>query len=210
MSSRVFVQDGQTIPVPFINDLIQDIILAEDRVEATMSPTASRDFVRAAFALNEGLLDWFRGLVSKWLVGRMLRYDELQIAKLYMIGTVTHRLSKQGKLETEAARRSFINDLAFVIRTGAECWHLDPTKFFSDVGWDQTQKALKVRHRVTHPKRKDDLYISTEELELVRESMRWVLWSTGVIIRYADNADMDYIDSKNGVVKSDLHDILSP
>ncbi len=210
MPGRVFVQDGQAIPVSFINDLVQDIILAEDRIEASHSPTACRDFVRAAFALHEGMLDWFRGIVSQWLVGRMYRYNELRIAPLYMLGRLAHRITKQGKLEKEAARRPFLNEFAFVIRTGANCWHLNPSRFFSDTGWERTQNALKVRHRITHPKRNHDLYINTDELEDVRDSMRWLFWTIEVIVKHADDADMDEIDAQNGVIESDLSEILSP
>ncbi len=127
-----------------------------------------------------------------------------------MIGNVNHRISKQGKLEKEAAKRPFLNDLAFIIRTGANCWHFDATNYFSDAGWAQTQKALIVRHRITHPKRDSDLYINAEEVKLVRDSIRWILWVVGGIIEYADNIDIDDIDALNGVVKSDLCDILIP
>jgi hypothetical protein len=202
---RVFTQDGQVIPIAFINDLVQDMIEAEDRVESTHSPTACRDYVRAAFALHEGFLDWFRGIVARWLVGRMYRYGELKITQLYLIGTTSHRITKQGQLEGEITKRPFLNDLAFVIRTGAECWHFGVSCFFSDCGWEQTQKALKIRHRITHPKRGLDLYVNTEELETVRDSVRWLFWTIGSIIRYADDAKMEDIDGLNEVVSSDLN-----
>jgi hypothetical protein len=194
---KVFIDDGQAIPVAFLNDLFRDMVEAEDRVEATQSQTACRDFVRGAFALHEGYLDWFRGIVAQWLVGRMRRYGELKIEHLYMIGSSSHRITKQGKLEEEVAKRPFLNDLAFVIKTGAECWHFDSSPFFSDCGWEKTQKALKIRHRITHPKNGMDLYVNSEELETVRDSVRWLFWAIGSLISYGDEAKMEEIDQRN-------------
>jgi hypothetical protein len=86
----------------------------------------------------------------------------------------TYKPNQQGKLESEPNRVPFLNYCAFVVRTAAECWDFDPTQFFSDNGWCEMRSALAVRHRITHPKKPEDLEISDKELRSVSEADRWL------------------------------------
>jgi len=45
--------------------------------------------------------------------------------------------------------------------------------FFSDSGWSEFQKAVNVRHRLTHPKKNTDMNISDAELTSLHEAVRW-------------------------------------
>jgi hypothetical protein len=96
----------------------------------------------------------------------------INTTRIELLGDYTYRIEKNGKLEQQEHRFPFVNYTAFVLRSLCEESYVEPS-FFSDNGWNEFQKAVQVRHRLTHPKKDADLDISDKELETVREAMRW-------------------------------------
>jgi hypothetical protein len=154
--------------------LFDDLVECEEQLEKSDSQFFRRAFVRAAFAFNEGCLYWLKENVVKQSLGKRLRTQNIDVTKLLLLADETYRPNRQGKLESEPNRIPFANYCAFVFRTMAECLGYNPESLFSDNGWNEMQKALLLRHKITHPKNPADLEVTAEEMETVRESHRWL------------------------------------
>lgn len=44
---------------------------------------------------------------------------------------------------------------------------------YANNGWNQLQKAVEIRNRITHPKSKEELVISDDDLEIINEAKCW-------------------------------------
>ncbi len=83
-----------------------------------------------------------------------------------------YRINKNGTLEQQEHRFPFINYTAFILRCLAEESNTEAT-FFSDNGWNEFQKAVQIRHRLTHPKRGSDMDITDPEMKTIAKASEW-------------------------------------
>jgi len=159
-----FVRRAESVGPGLLTPLHDDVVECEELLDHSDTQFVRRALVRALFAFNEGYLYWLKAHVSKWILVTGWSKGKIPIIKLLLLEDNAYRPSRQGKVESEPNRFPFLNYCAFVIRTAAECWNLDPTEPFSDNGWKEMQDDLQVRHRITHPKKPEDLVITEEEL----------------------------------------------
>jgi hypothetical protein len=173
MKRSRFAGDGDEIIVPLLAPLFNDVVKCEELLEKSDTQFARRTLVRAAFAFNEELIYWFKASVQQGLLADVTN-GGLNIEKYLLLGDRKAKLSSTGKIELEDNRISFLTQCAFVLRTAAEQRKVDPEPFFSDNGWNELRNSLKVRHRITHPKKPEDLNITDEDLHSTSEGHRWL------------------------------------
>jgi hypothetical protein len=171
---------------PLLDPLFQDMVQCSNLLDESDTPFARRAYVRTTFAYFEGFVYWLKGVVTTWVLGMGKRRNEVNLTALYLLSDETLRPNRQGKLESEPNRLPFMNFCAFVLRTAAECFEADPSKFFSDNGWCQMKVALDVRHRITHPKNPEDLSISDEEIDAFTKAHHWLFGCVTGILEAAD------------------------
>lgn len=53
----------------------------------------------------------------------------------------------------------------------------------NDQYWEKLSKAVKVRNRVVHPKRSEDMTISDEEIALIEEVRKWYLQNASLLLK---------------------------
>jgi hypothetical protein len=171
-----FTKGDEELAHPLLRPLYDDLIKCEELLSTEDTQFARRAFVRSSFAFIEGYIYWLKREVFKWLTNPDLKNDfvNINITAITLLQDTIFYPSKQGKIKQEPNRLPFLNFCAFVLRTAAEHWGMNPESMFSDNGWKELQLALKVRHRITHPKQPQDLAIADVELESVRESHRWL------------------------------------
>ncbi len=92
--------------------------------------------------------------------------------RIELLGDYTYRIEKNGRIEGQEQRFPFLNYTAFVLRSLCEESYVEPN-FFSDNGWSEFQKAVQIRHRLTHPKIDTDLDISDQEVKTMRAALAW-------------------------------------
>jgi hypothetical protein len=173
MKRSKFVGSGDEILVPLLAPLFNDVVKCEELLERSDTQFARRTLVRAAFAFNEGLIYWFKSLVQQGMLADLTN-EGLNIQKYILLDDQLPKIGPQGKIEYQESRIPFLTQCAFVLRTAAEQRKLDPKQFFSDNGWNELGKSLKVRHRITHPKKPEDLDVSDEDLRSTSEGHRWL------------------------------------
>src|SRR5262249_124562 len=125
-------------------------------------------------AYFEGFLFWTNDVIVGTLMAKDSK-DELDYVKLAILFDETPRINEQGKIEFGTSSfPKFINYCAFILRTAAECWNFDPAPLFADSGWNELQKSVSVRNRITHPKSRSDLDITDSEIKSLEKSHRWL------------------------------------
>ncbi|MCX6901473.1 MAG: hypothetical protein NT105_22565 [Verrucomicrobia bacterium] len=128
-----------------------------------------RTYVRTVFSMIEAFNQQLR---QKALNAACAEKEGYNISRILLLQDVTNRVRKNGSIEEEELRVPFVNYTAFILRSLAEESETDAA-FFSDNGWNEFQKAVDVRNRLTHPKKKEDLTVTDEDLALVHEALRW-------------------------------------
>jgi len=174
MKRSRFTRSDEAVAVPLLRPLFDDVVECEELLDRSDTQFARRALVRAAFAFNEGYVYWLKEQVTQWLLGKGWTTNKIEITKLLLLSDDTYRPNRQGNIESEPNRIPFLNYCAFVFRTAAECSGSDATLLFSDNGWNEMHTALAVRHRITHPKKPEDLEITDNELYSVSEGHRWL------------------------------------
>jgi len=205
-----FARSETDVEIPLLNPLFSDLVECEEMLVKSDSPFARRTFVRATFAFHEALIYWLRNLVIEGLASRALVSGNIEVTKLILLQDSLYRPNKQGKIESDANRIPLQNLCAFTLRTAAECACVNPGSWFSDNGWEEFRNALKVRHRVTHPKRVEDLDIADDEMGSVRESHRWLLNCLVAISNSGRDSELRFAEQSPNVIAERLTLIFDP
>ena len=190
MKGVKFIREAEKLNQPLLCPLYEDLVECEELLARRDTPFLRRTFVRASFAFIEGYIYWLKEEVLKWLSNPKLdgHYININMTAIALLQDTSFYPDKQGKMKEEPTRIPFLNLCAFVLRTAAECWGMKADDMFSDNGCRRLQVALNVRHRITHPKRTQDLEIADTELESVRESILWLLNCVVDIVNVATDA----------------------
>lgn len=170
-----FARSDTKADIPLLDPLFCDLVECEELLSKFDSQFARRTFVRASFGFHEALIYWLKWTVIEGLASKALVSGNIEITKLMLLQDSSYRPNKQGKIECDANRIPLLNLCAFALRSAADCVGVDPNRWLSDNGWSEFQIALKVRHRITHPAKVEELDISDDEMGAVRESHRWLL-----------------------------------
>ena len=173
MHGSRFVRSDTEVTEPLLRPLFNDLLDCEDLLDKGDTQFARRTFVRASFAFIEANLHWLREQISNRLAIASLSERKTDVAKLSLLFEIAPKPDRQGRMICQTVRLPFLNSCAFILRTGAEQAGVDPSAFFGDNGWNEMQRALAVRHRITHPKSEEDLDVLDSEMDSVREAHRW-------------------------------------
>lgn len=154
----------------FLQQLVGDVIAASNRLASNDTEGNRRDLVRTTFAAIEG---------SVWTMRESVRESAASAGNLspaadMALREVTVHVDGSGN----AIEQIRFLTLPTVIRLTIKQVQLIDDTFnpsLSDQGWDSLQQALKVRHRITHPKTAPDLAITDEELIVVKSGLAWLL-----------------------------------
>ena len=90
-----------------------------------------------------------------------------------LLKEVSYELDNTGKVTPRQARIPTVANIRFALQMFTQ--HAAPG-YVPDWGNDvygSLQKALKIRHRLTHPKGLDDVIVTDEELEVVNHAFEW-------------------------------------
>ncbi len=165
---------SDAIKDPLLRPLWTDMCKCEELMQKHQDEFSRRTYVRASFAFLEGFLFIVKKQFLQWLIQKGMRDNNLEISKIELLGDLSLRAGRTGKIESESNRMPFLNYCALILRTGAECVGMEPAAIFSDNGWMSLQKALAVRHRITHPKQPSDLDVSLDDVMACNKSIRWL------------------------------------
>lgn len=154
----------------FLVLLIQDVITAIARHEAEGSQANRRDLIRTIFVAVEGAVWDFRtGTVeTARSLDLLTREEELAFEEIGYVVT------EQGKIRPQPR---FIPLLALIRLTSnlASRINQDFKGQFDGKGWSDFRQAMKIRNRITHPKRKADLVLNSSDVDVSIDALEWLL-----------------------------------
>ncbi len=165
--------------------LWQDMVECERLLQKADTQFARRVFCRSAFAFIEGQIYWLNGIALNAVVNRdFAKERSINVTLASALVDDAPRVGKTGKIALEPNRIPFLNHTALVLRTLAEAIGLHADEMFADNGWAELQKALAVRHRITHPKEPEALTITDDEMRSLRAALAWLFNVTEAIAEH--------------------------
>jgi len=144
------------------SELVPDAGIAESRAIGSQDSLVRRSYVRAVFALVEGL-------------SYSIRY--VAEGAPHLSPDARRRAREAARAEKKAAKDDDTGAFASAVRVAFAAFAaasgcrnpLVP----SGTGWESFVSAIAVRHRITHPRSRSDCLISDEDFALVQRAHHW-------------------------------------
>lgn len=179
----------------FIRLLIGDVLAARERLAADDTQRHRRDTIRSTFAAIEGVV---------WMYREHVR----EIARDMGVLTPTADLALRERTFRVSDRGDIVEQVRFVtlptiIRLATKQAQLiEPSVAidYTEVGWTALRTSIEVRNRVTHPKNRADLQISTDELKTVAIAFSWLLSITETAIGQINASFRHFISEMRDVL----------
>jgi hypothetical protein len=137
---------------------------------AQLSPVERRLLVKSVFSFIEAVTFMVKTLaLLADEKAQRLSPGEVALAKEEAYG-----LKESGSVQVRPARLRFRDNFLFAFRLIAKAEELDYELDVSCAAWQALQRALRVRDRLTHPKRMADLGVTEDEARDAIEAFEWV------------------------------------
>jgi len=154
----------------FVSVLVADIIDARSLVAAADSAVNRRHLVRATFAGVEGLA---------WHCREHVREIARQMGHLTPLADLalreqTYTVTDHGEVIEQVRYLALATSIRLMVKQAAEFVHGFEVDFGS-IGWQRLRAAIAIRHRITHPKRIEDLTLSDSDIDTVGLGFDWFL-----------------------------------
>lgn len=98
---------------------------------------------------------------------------KLDLGERILATEETYDLSSSGRVTTRRARLQTLANIRFAFDVLAKVDEHDFRLDVSQNGWQLLQESIKVRDRLTHPKRLVDLEVSDDEIHAALRAYRW-------------------------------------
>lgn len=131
-----------------------------------------RIVIRSLFSIIEGMC--YRMKVNAFLIGR-LREIEFTKEELAMINEETYYLNEKGEARIRDFFPSLKSNLRFAFKILAKVFKSDFELVIENAGFENFQKAIDIRNRITHPKGIKDLDISQNDFNNVLRAYGWFI-----------------------------------
>lgn len=173
MNDEKLLAEYETISAEMLNTerlLGGDIKMCDAALREDDSQFWRRTYVRALFAYIEGL-NYLKKVhaFQAHLAGRV-KYTK---AELSVILEESYELNNQGEAVERTSFKSLDKNLRFAFQVYARIYDICFKVDCSGLGWQSFKTAIKIRNRVTHPKRLSDLSITDDELQTLDETLEW-------------------------------------
>jgi hypothetical protein len=178
----------QTMLDSFRGILIYDVISAFERAQKDNTQSAKRDLIRTIFVAIEGLVWTYREHVRSVAQST----DELTPIMALAFSETSYFVSETGKLEQQTRFISLTAMLRYATRVAEEISQ-DLKIDFGCKGWSDLQKAIAIRNRITHPKSKTDLELTSEDIKVAQSSLFWLLGIIHSVMEATNNSAKSYL-----------------
>lgn len=168
--------------------LTKDRMWASEQLDVdNEAGSARRVYVRTQLTFVEGMTHAFKDVL---LAMAECEKIDLADAEKQMLREVQYQLD--GKYRARVVRRPVRTKdyvrFALVLMGRSVKPSFKPD--FGGKGWQAFDKAISIRNRVTHPKSRDDHWVSEEDLDTVDEAIEWFEDETS---KFMERADLDLL-----------------
>jgi hypothetical protein len=141
----------------------------------------ARQFIRAIFAYLEGT----SFAIKAWPVDRLSVAKKITLEERWVANETAFEL-RNGSVAEKMAKIRLDENIAFAFALLDRLHGMGPTLDKSQKWWSSLQSSIKVRHRLTHPRRTEDLHVLPSELF---EAMDAEQGFTELMLAYPDLKD---------------------
>jgi hypothetical protein len=150
--------------------LTSDLGRCEEHLDSADCQFWRRAYIRTAFSIFEAMNNFLKEKAAQ--AASSGDKTAFNTTRIDLLADYTYHIERNGKIVPQEQRFPFLNYTAFVLRSLCEESYVK-ANFFSDNGWNEFQKAVQIRHRLTHPKMGADLDVSDTEIQSIKEAMHW-------------------------------------
>jgi hypothetical protein len=128
-----------------------------------------RNFIRTVFSGIEGICAGLKEIILDSDSDKLKLKDKLKLQEI--------RINKKenGDVEEKPLNMSFQKNVKNVLKTFSIVLSNGNEIDFGGVEWNNFIKATGIRHRITHPKKGIDFYLTHKEVTLVKDSYQWFI-----------------------------------
>jgi len=168
---RNSVQDSLDVFRALTSDLneVHDLLLED------ASNFRFRTYLRTFFALVEGTLFGLKQIALKVHEHQpCFTYAEVSLLK-----EVTYELGDRGRVREKPRFLDTLNNLRFTVKCFSKAFGFESDSLFDGIGWQRFQRALEIRHQITHPKNASSLVISElddgkgTKVDIIADGAEW-------------------------------------
>jgi hypothetical protein len=146
--------------------LLADVFLV--LTDEPQSPERVRSAIRGIFAAIEGSLFAMKQRFAESAA------HTLTPGELAVLREERYTIGGNGQVESASLPIRFEDNIRFAIAIIRKL-HPEARVKLDGSGWQALKKAVKIRHRLTHPKSVDDLDVSADELTCALDGLLWFL-----------------------------------
>lgn len=151
--------------------LLEDALAAEEFLDANDNQFARRSYIRSMFVTFEGIVWLLKQVCLKARSKSGVRkFDPAEYA---LLQDQTYELKKNGDTVVQTKFLRFPENFRFTVRIINRLFNAQVDLGIGTTSWDNFLRAVAIRHRITHPKSVDELYISDEEIQLSKNVSSW-------------------------------------
>lgn len=152
--------------------LLGDAEAADRLLDVSDTQFSRRAYYRSIFAATEGIIWLIKQVCLKATpIGGGDR--RIEVAEYSLLRDQTYDLKSNGEVVTQAKFLRLPDNFRFTVNVFNKLFQSGIDLEVGQTNWNEFLEALKVRHRITHPKELDAINISDAELELCRRVSGW-------------------------------------
>lgn len=162
--------------------LVDDVIYISDLLISNNNQTNRRLYVRSVFALLEGEISERKKIALARHTNASPIFSDDEISLLMEHDTF---LDNAGRAKVRSMHLPLSANLQFSLHVIAKAYSIE-FNIDKSHGWESVLKAIKIRHRITHPKSNADIRISDEDMKIVDDALDWYKEIWGNLISQID------------------------
>jgi hypothetical protein len=152
------------------NELLDDVQDNYLRVEADNRASDRRNYVRSVFAMLEGVTHLRKQIaLEREATGQI----ELTAAERALILEEQYDLNDKGEVRISSKYPRLPQNMRFSYELTRRAISKAPELDTSGEGWMALKNAIRIRHRITHPKSPEDLVVTDDDLATMGCLSEW-------------------------------------
>jgi hypothetical protein len=156
--------------------LIDDVEWAKSNLITQDNQNARRAYIRSLFAFIEGSI-W---ILKQIIVNVVAKTEEVPPAELALLSDISFELKSNGEVKESTKYLRLPDNIKFTFKT-LDKYYKNGNLDINEKDWSNFQVCLKVRNRITHPKKIEDLEVSSSEIICCDKTYSWFC---GLVIKY--------------------------
>ncbi len=177
--------------------LLEDVILATDRLAEHNNQSSRRDYVRTVFSAIDGVTWTCRMFVRSVLASN----EELDALADLALRDTGYQVSYNGSISEQPRFHALPVAIRLIVNQ-AQLIAPDLKVDYNAAGWSHLKSAISIRNRITHPKFITDLQITNDDTNAVTKALHWVMETTELIMTSINASMRDYNEAMKTLLEA--------